>query len=125
MLVNFSNHISSKWSAKQTEMAENLYGSVFDLQFPSVDPNGDCQYISDMADCYVEKIKQVGSSSDVTVHIMGELNLSFTLVCKLQKIGYKCVASTTERIVNEIGPDKKEVLFNFVQFREYKIQELL
>jgi hypothetical protein len=125
MLVNFSNHISSKWSAKQTEMAELLYGTVVDLQFPSVDPNGDCQYIFELADFYVENVKQLGSPAEVTVHIMGELNLSFVVVCKLQKLGYKCVASTTERIVSEIGPDKKEVLFNFVQFREYKIQELL
>ena len=125
MLVNFSNHISSKWSVKQIGMAELLYGAVIDLQFPSVDPSGDCQYICELADCYIEKIKQLGSPADVTVHIMGELNLSFDIVFKLQKFGYKCVASTTERVVSEIGPDKKEVLFNFVQFREYKIQELL
>lgn len=119
MLINFSNHPCNKWGAKQINAAKAEFGTVVDLPFPIVDPEGTAGYIDKLAQEYVAQIVNIGTPDKCAVHIMGELNLSFSLLKKLQDLGYVCVAATTNRLVVEISPNEKEVKFDFVQFRRY------
>ena len=119
MLINLSNHPSARWSAQQAEAANRLYGEIVDLPFPQVDPNGDEAYVERLVDEYAGKVLQLAEKQPVTVHLMGEMTFCFALVSHLQKHDITCVASTTERIVKESGYGTKEVIFKFVQFRNY------
>ena len=50
---------------------------------------------------------------------MGELTFCYYAIRLLKKAGIRCVASTTERIVEKSEDYQKLVRFSFVQFREY------
>lgn len=123
MFINFSNHRIENWGEEQLAAAK-CYGEIIDLQFPNVDPEGDENYISNLTEEYVEKIVSMmqDPSTDV-VHIMGELNLIYNVVCRLKLMGLKCVASTTERQVvekvSENGEINKVATFKFCKFRKY------
>ncbi len=113
MFLNLSNHPTTSWSETQLAAAG---GKVIDLQFPQVAPDGDEEYIEQLAQEYYDKIVQMKDIK--TVHIMGEMNFTYSLVNKLKANGIKCVASTTKReTVEENGV--KISKFNFVRFREY------
>lgn len=113
MLLNLSNHPSSNWTLAQLTAAG---GKVIDLQFPQVAPDGDEEYIEQLAQEYCDKIVQMKDIK--AVHIMGEMNFTYSLVNKLKNNGFRCVASTTKReTVEENGV--KISKFNFVRFREY------
>lgn len=113
MFLNLSNHPTTSWSESQLAACG---GKVVDMQFPQVNPDGDEEYIQQLANEYCNKIMEM---QDVTaVHIMGEMNFTFALVTKLKESGIKCVASTTKReTVEENGV--KISKFNFIRFREY------
>jgi len=128
MLINLSNHPSTKWSPEQLAAAQ-VFGKVVDLPFPDVDPSGGEAYIRSLCESYLQKIDHIsrdGAStvsmtcpvSEVTVHIMGEMTLTFALVNALQSRGTTCVASTTERIVTEANGVRTSA-FHFRQFRKY------
>ena len=72
-----------------------------------------------LATDYVAKILTRYSTENLTVHVMGELTFCFSVVQQLKEKGVRCVASTTERIVEETADNKKVTQFSFVQFREY------
>ena len=113
MLLNLSNHPSASWTEPQLTAAG---GKVIDLPFPQVDPDGDETYIEQLAQEYYDKIVKMKDIE--TVHIMGEMNFTYSLVNKLKNNGFRCVASTTKReTVEENGV--KISKFNFVRFREY------
>ncbi|MDR3245034.1 MAG: CRISPR-associated protein [Prevotellaceae bacterium] len=118
MIINLSNHSSAFWQAPQLEAA-TVYGEIIDLPFPFVNPEGDEKYIQSLGDEYVEKIEQLAQGKNVTVHLMGELTLTYCLVNALTAKGIKCIASTTERIVEEKDGAKISE-FRFKQFRKYK-----
>lgn len=118
MFLNLSNHPSANWSAEQTEAATLLYGEIVDLPFPVVAPDGDEDYIETLADEYCSKVLEYAKTQTVTVHLMGEMTLTFALLKRLQAHGILCVASTTQRkTVEENGV--KTSIFQFVKFREY------
>lgn len=119
MLINLSNHPSSMWEKEQIESANSLYGDVFDLPFPMVDPKGDRQYIESLADKYIEKLLAIANGENAVVHLMGELTLTFAILNKMINLGFRCVASTTERDVTISEDGTKNVKFNFIQFRDY------
>lgn len=119
MLLNLSNHPSANWSAEQKDTAEKLYGEIIDLPFPVVDPAGDEEYIAYLAEDYCRQVLEMSEDRDVTVHLMGEMTLTFALVQQLQTDGITCVASTTERETNETPDGHKESFFKFIQFRKY------
>lgn len=119
MLINLSNHPSAKWGDEQMQAATEQYGRVVDIPFPQVDSNGDEGYITSLADEYVSRVIAAAADGFATVHLMGEMTLTFALVCRLQRLGYPCVASTTERAVRELDDGSSEVRFKFVQFRTY------
>ena len=122
MLVNLSNHPSTKWSVQQFEAAQ-VYGKVTDLPFPEVNPSGDEEYIRLLCDEYVKIIDGFGRDdarniSAITVHIMGEMTFTFAMVSALQQKDISCIASTTQRISSEANGVRTSE-FQFVKFREY------
>lgn len=119
MLINISNHPSYAWSEAQKEAAKE-YGVIVDLPFPVVDADVDEDYIASLADEYVVKVKQISVGKSVTIHLMGEMTLTFALLKRLQKEGFCCIASTSKRIVLEYEPNHKEVIFQFEKFRRYE-----
>ena len=113
MLLNLSNHPSSNWTEEQLAAAG---GKVIDMLFPQVAPNGDEAYIENLANEYLDKILKMDNIE--AVHIMGEMNFTYSLVNKLKANGIKCVAATSERIAIERNGEKISQ-FSFVRFREY------
>lgn len=119
MLINLSNHPAFKWSETQIAAAHRLYGEIVDLSFPQVDPHADEDEVQELATQYAAKVSAMAGDMPTIVHLMGEMSLTFALVALLQKAGFSCVASTTQRIVNEFPNGRKEVQFQFVRFRKY------
>lgn len=115
MLLNISNHPSSRWTDEQKKTAEIQFDTIEDLAFPNIAPEATTREVQQLADEFMEKINQ---QSPTAVHLMGEMTFTYALVSKLKKAGIKCIASTTNRIVEE-KDGKKIVQFQFVQFREY------
>jgi len=50
---------------------------------------------------------------------MGEMTFTCALVSRLMVEGIECIASTSERIVIEMGNGQKQAAFLFVRFRTY------
>ena len=119
MFVNLSNHPSINWSNSQIKAALQ-YGEIVDVTFPSILASGDELYIRKLVNDYKDQIKSQFNPLHDVIHVMGELNFSFALVQQLQKCGFVCLASTSERIVKESKPGYKEVIFEFVRFRVYE-----
>lgn len=118
--INISNHPSDKWDEKQRNAALE-YGSIVDIPFPEIDTNDSTEKLALLADEYLGKIKAIASPYSAVVHLMGEQTFCFSLLTRLQKAGYRCVASTTKRIVQEIGNNERCVVFSFEKFREYEL----
>lgn len=120
MLINLTNHPSSRWSDNQKASAK-VYGEIVDMPFPVIDEAGDEKYIATLADEYLNKIVNLSDTQSVVVHLMGEQTFSYALIKRLREHGITCVASTTKRIVKEEVPGKKsEVIFQFERFRAYE-----
>lgn len=119
MLVNLSNHPSSEWSLLQIQKAKELFGSIIDFPFPPINPAASIEEIKALAKLVAEKVLNITpTQSDLSVHVMGELTFCFQFVDIMRSKGIRCVASTTERVV-EISENGKTSVFNFVAFREY------
>ena len=116
MILNLSNHPSQFWPVAQTNLAINTYKQIIDFPFPHISPNLNSEELNLMVEEFLEKIIEINPTA---IHIMGELNFTFRLVNRLKSIGYRCLASTTERKVTEDGNGNKTSTFNFVQFRDY------
>ena len=130
MLINLSNHPTAMWLPEQTEAAHRTYGEVFDLPFPTVPADADEADIQTIAQEYLKKVQTIAQEylnkvqtfsppAEAVVHIMGEMTLTYALVCLLKQAGYTCVASTSVREVYEEEPGKKTAVFRFVRFRKY------
>lgn len=119
MLINLSNHPSHNWSKDQL-LAAQQYGEIIDLPFPNILPEADIEQLQPLLNEYYDKILSFGDSSTVVIHLMGEMTFTFMLLSRLLKGGYRCISSTTNRIVEEIASGEKRVLFQFCQFRDYK-----
>ena len=132
MFINFSNHPSDKWTGKQREAALDISRElnshrdeeeegvfIDDMPFPNISPYADSDDVYQLADDFSRKINNDAVAELTAVHIMGEMTFVFSLVQILQKHGFLCVASTSERKTIENADGTKTVLFDFVQFREY------
>jgi hypothetical protein len=118
MLINFSNHPSSNWPEEQ-KIAALQFGDIVDFPFPAINPEGDSLYIEKLAEEYLNIIVNKYFSRPLpTVHIMGELNFTFSMVRLLRHYGFTCIASTTERVTAEKSGTKTSE-FRFKQFRKY------
>ncbi len=120
MLINLTNHPSSLWDKAQLQAAAQ-YGECVDMPFPAVDPEGDEEYIDRLTDEYLQKIMETANNdqSEVTVHLMGEMSFTVSLVEKLRNVGISCILSTSTRQSKDLGNGQKEITFNFVRFRKY------
>jgi len=125
MLLNLSNHPSAQWGTSQMKAAIGKYGSVSDMDFPSLNPDEDEQFVANLALGYLRKIKEIAGNLPedelFAVHIMGELTFCFVLVNLLIKNNIRCVASTTRRISYHTQSGEKISTFSFVRFREYPL----
>lgn len=119
LLINLSNHPSDKWSEAQRNAADQ-YGEIVDLTFPQIGESADEESVAQEVNNYFKKIVDYTRDHDVTVHLMGEMTFTFALINRLQAMGITCIASATQRIVEEIpGENKKITKFAFARFREY------
>ena len=118
LFINLSNHPSSTWQPAQLEAARQ-YGEIIDIDFPTVDALCESEMVDHLANQYAQDIINRGAPTCITAHVMGEMTLTFRIVELLKAQGIRCVASTTERIVTQLGDNRKETQFSFVQFREY------
>lgn len=120
VFINISNHPSSEWTEKQFSKAKDEYGEITDMPFPDILPNSDSKEINKTAKKIAREIFQkFDDTTDLTVHVMGEMTFTTNLVGILKGCGIRCVASCTKRDVEELGDGKKLATFKFVQFREY------
>jgi hypothetical protein len=115
MLLNLSNHPSQNWTTKQLVTAKNTYGRLLDMRFPNIPPELLGNELDDLVEEYLLAILK---DKPKAVHLMGEMTFTFRLVTRLKAAGIACIASTTNRIVEE-RDGKKIVQFEFVQFRAY------
>ena len=116
MLLNLSNHPSSNWPANQIDAAVTLFQEITDMPFPQISPEMTSPDLDLLVSEYEAKVIKTNLTA---IHIMGELTFTIRLVNRLKAIGYRCIASTTERIVSEDGNGNKTSAFKFVQFRDY------
>jgi len=123
MLINLSNHPhKSKWDHTQLNAANQQFGEIEDIQFPNIQPDWDVAQIETLAREYYEQIKTKENTTKEkpVIHITGELVFCFSLIQMLLKDGFRCITSTTERIVKEENNEKTTV-FMFKKFRDYKL----
>lgn len=123
MLLNFSNHPSSKWGEKQVQTAIKKYDKIQDLQFPNVPPSASSEDIKNLANQYVKQIRELAKAVEnqpFAIHIMGEMTLIYRIISLLKRSKITCLASTSERNTVENADGSKTIQFDFIQFREYK-----
>lgn len=126
IFINLTNHPSSKWSDEQVNAAKKLfcYGDsdveIVDIPFPQIDPNIGSNQIHELVNEYVSKIADYTLKYvNCIVHVMGEMTFTYNIVKELMNNGIVCVASTTDRIVEEDENGVKKSIFKFNQFRKY------
>lgn len=119
MFINFSNHVSEKWSDKQLEEARK-YGKLVDIRFPHVDPYCTDEQINEMVDKFYNEIMKYDNP---VVMLQGEFVLSYRLINKLKASGVKVVAGCSERrtieYVEEDSMTTRKSEFEFVMFKEF------
>lgn len=121
ILINISNHPSTLWGEEQRAAAAD-FGNIMDLEFPQIDPTASGSDVAQLADEYAKRMLALADTWHVTVHIMGEMTFTFRLVSTLLSKGIRCVASTTERIVELLPDGSKRSTFRFTRFRDYVMQ---
>lgn len=122
MFINLSNHPSETWQENQLKAARH-YGDIVDIPFPLIDPNSTTEQVYRLALSYCNQVEQfsgVSPKNKIVVHVVGEPVFTFIIVTLLINKGYKVVASTTQRVSEQIGNEKRSV-FKFVQFRDYQL----
>jgi len=119
MLINFSNHPSTKWPESQLE-AGLAYGKIVDIPFPEVSPNATELEIKELAERCSDEImsRYDAEAGERYAHVMGEPTLVYAIVQLLKGRGIVCVASTTTRESTEENGVKSS-RFTFGQFRKY------
>lgn len=120
MFINLSNHPSSLWE-KEQRIAAEMYGNIFDIPFPTIDPEWETEDVCKLVNIYAEKVYNLLPNPDKysAIHLMGESVFVFQLATLLISKGYQVVASTTLRIVQQDKNEKKSI-FKFVKFRNYE-----
>lgn len=127
MFLNVSNHPSENWSAEQKDAAFRLASEnggveqIEDYPFPQVEALMTEVQIEVLAEQIVDDII---SRKPAVVMCQGEYTLTYQLINRLQDKGIKVVAACSERqtveTILEDGSTKREAVFTFVQFREYR-----
>lgn len=117
-LINFSNHPSEYWEEKQMKAAQE-YGEIIDIPFPVISPDASDDQINELSNQYVNIIMDYEKKGKISVHIMGEMTFTYMVISQLKGMGIECIASTSDRIVQETADGKRLSDFHFVRFRRY------
>lgn len=122
MFINISNHPSELWHESQLREAEK-FGEIVDFPFPQVSPFLDEDTLSFMANEIISEIDRIAHHdvNNCVLHIMGEMTLTYVLVSRFSKLGYRCIASTTTRESELYSDGTKLSRFVFVRFRKYNV----
>lgn len=119
MFLNFSNHPSDSWDAKQIEAARR-WGEIRDLPFPNVGAELDEAAVDEIAQASLERILALRPDA---VLCQGEMTLTYRVVQGLLRAGITVVAACSERAVREVriadGGNEKTSIFRFRRFRAY------
>lgn len=115
IFINFTNHPSHLWDEKQRK-ASMVYGDIIDLPFPAVDACADEAKICELRD---ELVSTIMSYHPAAVLCQGEFTLTYAVVSKLKELEITVLSACSTRNVVEKG-NKKEVVFDFVQYRKYE-----
>lgn len=118
MFINFSNHPLVTWSEEQLNAARQ-YGELEEIPFPNINSELTATAVQALATAYVVNILEHYPADNLTVHIMGEMTFCYQMVRQLKEADVCCVASTSERVVEEMDGNRKLSRFSFVQFRPY------
>lgn len=120
LFINITNHKSSGWGESQLKAAGEL-GRIVDLDFPNIEPDSEWYDIDGLILNYLAKVEDLTGDNpkNAVIHVMGEMTFTYRLVNALKSLGYRCVASTTKRIVEESPDGIKTSKFEFCKFREY------
>ncbi len=96
------------------------YGEIIDIPFMPVGPALSTEQVHALAEEIVSSIIADYPDKDETVIMLqGEMTLSFRMVSLLQEKGYRCVASTSERICTIDEEGNRVTRFEFCRFRQY------
>ena len=120
MLINLTNHPSSSWGAEQREAAAEYGGGVVDVPFPTVEAVAGGDEVALLAGKYADEIAGRYTPGSDTVHVMGEMTFTYALVRRLRERGFRCVASTTERVKRQLPDGSFISEFKFQKFRDYE-----
>lgn len=118
---NLTNHPSAKWSDEQKASALLMVGGdgeIVDIPFPNIPPEVTGREVRKTAFDYLVKYFD-GADTESVVLVQGEMVFTFNMVNLLQTERIRCVAATTERIVEERPNGEKVSVFKFVKFRKY------
>ena len=118
VFINLSNHPLNEWDNAQ-QLAAKAYGRLENMAFPIVSPQATDKDIHQLADEWVARIEEKYRDAEIAVHVMGEMTLTYAIVSRLKAVGIVCLASTTRREVKMLEGGRREVVFEFVAFREY------
>lgn len=121
IIINVSNHPSSKWSKEQIDACNGA--AILDLQFPNINSKATA-YEMDAA-CYAFADWLTSAVYGVDKHyvhflVAGELGAHFRITGFLKMAGYSVIQATSERntVVSEDGKTKT-VTFNFGILRQF------
>lgn len=120
--INFTNHASQFWSEKQRSAALQHGDEIRDIPFPSVPATASEADIAQLAQEYVEKIRE---ETPAAVLCQGEFTLSYQVVKLLLRSGILVVSACSERRVTETqagGKTIKQAEYDFVKFRKYNAE---
>lgn len=118
VFLNLSNHPFADWQQSQ-KISASAYGEIVDFSFPIVKPQISEKKLRQLARQTVDKILTEYQDCDLTVHVMGEMTLTYHIVSLLKAAGVRCVASCTDREAEDLENGRKLSQFTFVRFREY------
>ena len=119
MLINYTNHPSTQWSAEQKTAAQ-VYGKVIDLAFPAIDPATNEAVLDSLAAVYADHILHLDPDA---VLCQGECTFVYRVVQRLEAAGIPTLAACSRRKSQETtypdGSTLKRSIFAFAGFRRY------
>lgn len=119
MFLNISNHPTSHWSAEQVNAAKE-YGEIVDIEFPIIGAQSTASEVTSLADQFASDIETKYNPATDVIHVMGEMTFTYALVKRLREAGFRCVASTTERVKQQLPDGSFISEFRFQSFRDYE-----
>jgi hypothetical protein len=117
IFINLSNHPSSLWDETQLAAAQE-FGTIEDMPFPEISEKWSEDDIKILVEETFNKLMTRAVDTRLTIHLMGEMTFTFSLVSKLKKAGIPVVASCSKRVSEQEGAVRISE-FNFERFRYY------